>query len=428
MDAREDGGRTRRVLRGRVRESARQGTPAWFTDERDTARRKRYRERELEADAKDKAREEAEKVAKRKAREAEEAEEDAAANRRRVGVGNGYGDTRAGEVGGAAPETARGDAMEMDRPTAGALMPPPVPPPPIPTTPAPAPAPAPKGAPPASAPRGAPAPKAPVVAAVLKPKSKKMGTRRTPTAASVFAAEDDEEEERPARRLVPIEYTPEELAAASRDAFDPPPNSAPGAADASASERAVRRRRHRGEHSESRRRVRSGRSGRADADQGCDFRAGGELVGVRGGERAREGGDGGVDRASRRRTFGGGGTRVGGIGAGEDGRATVCRRDGRSARTNAGRRGGTVRVGPLARHTQRDGERGVGLERAKARARRVTKKRRVKSRIVTYSSVTHTDGLFVTWRRRTRNRELTTDASRMDASRLIPLLSATPDG
>ena len=76
------------------------------------------------------------------------------------------------------------------------------------------------------------------MAAVLKPKSKKMGTRRTPTAASVFAAEDDEEEERPARRLVPIEYTPEELAAASRDAFDPPPNPAPGAADASASERA----------------------------------------------------------------------------------------------------------------------------------------------------------------------------------------------
>ena len=364
------------------------GPPAWFTDERDAARRKRYRERELEADAKDKAREEAEKVAKRKAREAEEAEEDAAANRRRVGVGNGDGDARAGEVGGAAPETARGDAMEMDRPTAGALMPTagalmptPVPPPPIPTTPAPAP----KGAPPASAPvPKAPVPKAPVVAAVLKPKSKKMGTRRTPTAASVFAAEDDEEEERPARRLVPIEYTPEELAAASRDAFDPPPNPARGGGRVGFGARQIRRRRHRGEHSESRRRVRSGRSGRADADQGGDFRAGGELVGVRGGERGREGGDGRRGPSVASPNFWGGGTRVGGIGAGEDGRAIVCRRDGRSARTHAGRRGGTVRVGPLARHTQRDGERGVGLERARARARRVTEKRRVK--ILRYSS------------------------------------------
>ena len=72
---------------------------------------------------------------------------------------------------------------------------------------------------------------------MLKPKSKKVGTKRKPTAASVFAAEEEEEEERPARRLVPIEYTPEELAAATREP-DPAPAPTTAAGDASASERA----------------------------------------------------------------------------------------------------------------------------------------------------------------------------------------------
>ena len=129
--------------------------------------------------------------------------------------------------------------MEMDRPAATPAATPHTP------APAPAPAPAPKApapkapnAAPAPAPKApAPAPKAPVVAAVLKPKSKKVGTKRTLTAASVFAAEEEEEEERPARRLVPIEYTPEELAAASR-APDPTPAPTRATGDASASERA----------------------------------------------------------------------------------------------------------------------------------------------------------------------------------------------
>ena len=237
-----------------------------------------------------------------------------------------------------------------------------------------------------------------------------MGTRRTPTAASVFAAEDDEEEERPARRLVPIEYTPEELAAASRDAFDPL-RTPPGAADASASERAksaaaaieanIRRVAAESEAAaRPRRRRPRGRFSRGEVNWSAYAEGNGRARAATGGKGPSVASPNFWGRRNprwwnwcwRRRT-------------------SDCLPTRWSKRSNpcwTPRRNRSCWTFGASYSKRRGARLRVGTRRARRGGRRKTPSQDTQILIVTYSSVHHTDGLFVTWRRRTRNRERTT--------------------
>ena len=177
------------------------GPPGWFLDARDVARRRRYREREREEEARDEKRLaelEARGDAERTRANAETSERDAAPAPAPEPAGEGPSAPER-------PRDARADvpASSAPAPALVALSDP---------VSAPAPAPAPAAAMTARSPEK-PAPPA-------RLKTKIAGKRKlasTLLASSAFG-EDDEEEVKVERRLVPIEYTPEELAAASMPA------------------------------------------------------------------------------------------------------------------------------------------------------------------------------------------------------------------
>ena len=181
------------------------GPPGWFLDARDVARRHRYLEREREEEARDRERLaelEATGDAERPRGNAETPDTDAAK------------EPEPAEAPAPAPDPSREGPSEPARPREAPVEAP-AEAPAVPSAPVPAPAPA--------AATHAPSPEKPALSKPPPPsrlKTKIAGKRKlasTLPASSAFG-EEDEEEVQVERRLIPIEYTPEELAAAAQPA------------------------------------------------------------------------------------------------------------------------------------------------------------------------------------------------------------------
>ena len=238
-----------------------------------------------------------------------------------------------------------------------------------------------------------------------------MGTRRTPTAASVFAAEDDEEEERPARRLVPIEYTPKN-SRRRRATRSTRPEPRPGAADASASERA------KSAAAAIEANIRRVAAESEAAEAAAPTQTKGAIFAREVNWSAYAEGNGRARAATAAWTkcrvaelLGGGGTPRWWNWCWRR-RTSDCLPTRWSKRSNpcwTPRRNRSCWTFGASYSKRRGARRRVGTrESARAAGDGKTPSQDTQILIVTYSSVHHTDGLFVTWRRRTRNRELTT--------------------
>ena len=187
------------------------GPPGWFLDARDVARRRRYRDREREEEARDE-----EKLAELEARgDAESPGKDAASQPPAPEPSSLAGPsepTRPREAPAETPAEAVAEAEVEVEAEAPAL------PPAVPSAVLSAPAAATKREP-------EPEPEKPAPAKRSSPPARlktKIAGKRKKAASSLPASsafgEDDEEEVRVERRLIPIEYTPEELAAAAMPA------------------------------------------------------------------------------------------------------------------------------------------------------------------------------------------------------------------
>ena len=187
------------------------GPPGWFLDARDVARRRRYRDREREEEVRDE-----EKLAELEARgDAESPGKDAASQPPAPEPSSLAGPsepTRPREAPAETPAEAVAEAEVEVEAEAPAL------PPAVPSAVLSAPAAATKREP-------EPEPEKPAPAKRSSPPARlktKIAGKRKKAASSLPASsafgEDDEEEVRVERRLIPIEYTPEELAAAAMPA------------------------------------------------------------------------------------------------------------------------------------------------------------------------------------------------------------------
>ena len=195
------------------------GPPGWFLDARDVARRRRYREREREEEARDRERlaeAEAREDAERAGGDAESPGKDAAPQPINRSAPEPSSLALAGPSEPARPREAPAETPAEAEAEAEAL--PPAVPSAVPSAPAAAAAAATKREPEREPEKPAPAKRSsPPARLKTKIAGKRKKAASSLPASSAFG-EDDEEEVKVERRLIPIEYTPEELAAAAMPA------------------------------------------------------------------------------------------------------------------------------------------------------------------------------------------------------------------